>query len=462
MRYISKYSWVKYRYSFGERKRSLLREPWAGGVVLILCVIVAIVLANLDATRELYHSVLSANITFNLSSHSGGINISYPEHLTIEKFINDGLMVIFFFGVGLEIKREVLSGQLSSMKKALLPVIAAVGGMIVPAIIYTFFNQSGPAAGGWGIPMATDIAFAIGIMSLMGDKVPVSLKIFLTALAIADDLGAIIVIALFYGGTINWFLLGLALILMVIIYMFNRLGERRLVFYLIPGLIVWSLFYYSGIHATLAGVLMAMLVPTSPRYSKQHLLRQADNIERSIVEAAREDNEESNERYHEKLRELGHLSYGSIGMSHIFEKILSPQITFVILPIFAIANAGVALSSESMNIFASTAGGGSIGTGIFFGLVLGKPLGIFIASYLAIKCKIADMPENATWKMLFAVACLGGIGFTMSIFVDTLAFGAVSSQFVDEGKMAILFGSIASALLGVLLINIFSKRERYE
>lgn len=460
MRYISKYSWVRYRYSFAERKRSLLSEPWAGGVVLILCVVVAILLANWTATQELYHSILGAHMTFNLSSSSGGVNISYPENLTVEKFINDGLMVIFFFGVGLEIKREVISGQLSSVKKAILPVIAAFGGMIVPALLYSMFNNGTMAAGGWGIPMATDIAFAIGIMSIMGDKVPVSLKIFLTALAIADDLGAIIVIALFYGGTINWLLLGIAAVIMMFIYMLNRLGERRLLYYLIPGIVVWSLFYYSGIHATLAGVLMAMLVPTTPRYSKQYLLRQADNIEHEIVESASEVGEEAEEKYHDKLRELGHLSYGSIGMSNMLETILSPQVTFIILPIFALANAGVVINPEALNIFATAPDGGSIGMGIFFGLLLGKPIGIFLASFLAIKCKIADMPSDASWKMMIAVACLGGIGFTMSIFVDTLAFGGVSQQFVDEGKIAILFGSVASALLGVILINLFAKKSK--
>ncbi len=458
MSYISKFSWVRYRYKMGERSNNLLKEPWAGGVVLVLCVIVALLLANLEATREWYHAILSANLSFNITSHEG-LNIVFPKDLTVEKFINDGLMVIFFFGVGLEIKREVMFGQLSSPRKAILPVIAAVGGMVVPAIVYALFNNGTPTAGGWGIPMATDIAFAIGIMSILGDRVPLSLKIFLTALAIADDLGAIIVIALFYGGTINWFCLLVAFAIMVLIYFMGKLGERRLMYYLIPAIVVWSLFYYSGIHATLAGVLMAVLVPTQPRYSRLHLLKQSDRIEAKIVTAAEEGDEE---KYHSHLRELGHLSYGSIGMSDILESILSPYITFLILPIFALANAGVAINPSDLNIFASASTGGSIGMGIFFGLLLGKPIGIFIASWAAIKLKLAEAPENATWLMLFAVACLGGIGFTMSIFVDTLAFGEVSKVFVDQGKIAILFGSVASALLGVVLINIFSKNNTNE
>ncbi len=456
MRYISKFSWVRYRYAFGERSRHLLKEPWAGGVVLVLCVIVALLLANLEATRHWYHAFLSANLSFNITSHDG-FNVTFPQDLTVEKFINDGLMVIFFFGVGLEIKREVMSGQLSSFRRAILPVIAAVGGMVVPAIIYTIFNGGTPTAGGWGIPTATDIAFAIGIMSILGDRVPLSLKIFLTALAIADDLGAILVIAIFYGGAINWVALLSAFVLMVLIYFMSRLGERRLLYYLLPAIVVWSLFYYSGIHATLAGVLMAVLVPTKARYTPPHLLRQSNRLEDRIVKAARAGDHDA---YYGSLSELGHLSYGSIGMSHLLESILSPYITFVILPIFALANAGVLINVDDLNIFAHGAGGGSIGMGIFYGLVLGKPLGIFIASWLAIKFKLAEMPSDASWRMIFAVACLGGIGFTMSIFVDTLAFGAVSMEFVDQGKIAILFGSFASALLGVLLISIFSNKNR--
>ncbi len=458
MRYISKFSWVRYRYKIGEHRNNLLKEPWAGGVVLVLCVIVALLLANLEATRDWYHAILTADLSFNITSHNG-LNIAFPKELTVEKFINDGLMVIFFFGVGLEIKREVISGQLSSFRKALLPVIAAVGGMLVPALFYAIFNHGTPTSGGWGIPMATDIAFAIGIMSILGDRVPLSLKIFLTALAIADDLGAIIVIAVFYGGALNWFCLLCALAIMVGIYFMSKLGERRLLYYLFPAIVVWALFYYSGIHATLAGVLMAVLVPTKPRYSQLHFLKQSERIETQIAQAVKDGDHEA---YHSNLRDLGHLSYGSLSMSHILESLLSPYITFVILPIFALANAGVAINPEDLNIFAANSTGGFIGMGIFFGLLLGKPIGITIASWLAIKFKLAEAPSNGSWMMLFAVACLGGIGFTMSIFVDTLAFGEVSKIFVDQGKIAILFGSIASALLGVILINLFAKNHENE
>lgn len=458
MKYISKFGWIRYRYIFGERKRHFLNEPWAGGIILIVCVVIALVLANLEVTSHWYHNLLSSHISFNITS-GDGLNLEFPQNLTVEKFINDGLMGIFFFGVGLEIKREVMIGQLSSFRRAILPVIAAFGGMLVPAMIYTYFNPEAPTAAGWGIPTATDIAFAIGIMSVLGNKVPLSLKIFLTALAIADDLGAIIVIAVFYGSTINWICLTIAFALIGLLYFIKQLGERRLIYYIFFAIVIWSLFYYSGIHATLAGVLMAVLIPVRPRYNKSHFLRQSKRIEANIISSANNEEEEE-EIYHSQLASLGHLSYGAIGMSHFLESKLAPYITFLILPIFALANAGVGINVEDLNIFTKNAGGCSIGMGIFFGLVIGKPLGIFLTSWIAVKLKIAEMPSNATWNMLFAVACLGGIGFTMSIFVDTLAFNSVSKGLVDQGKIAILFGSLASALLGILLINIFNKRNK--
>ncbi len=459
MRYISKYSWVRYRYNFNERSRNLLAEPWAGGVTLLIFVVIAMLLANLPWTAEAYHRILTTDISLAIQSQGETFNLTYPRDMTVEKFINDGLMMIFFFGVGLEIKREILHGQLSSFQKAILPVLAAVGGMLVPALIYWLFNDGSMTANGWGIPMATDIAFAIGILSILGDKVPVSLKIFLTALAIADDLGAIIVIAMFYGGAINWWCLGAAAILVGLIYIMNRAGERRLMYYVVPALVIWSLFYYSGVHATLSGVVMAMLIPSQPRYSKKYFLRQADHIEAKIVAAAKVEGSELDETYHEELRNMGRLSYGSIGMSHELEHILAPYVTFVIMPIFALANAGVHINPDHLNIFAIAADGGSIGCGIFFGLMLGKPIGIFLTSWLAVKLRLAAMPEGATWKMLFAVACLGGIGFTMSIFVDTLAFAKDGLEFIDAGKIAILAGSMAAALFGIVLINIFAKKK---
>lgn len=454
---LSRFGFVKRRHILSQQGASFLQAPWAGGIVLIVCVIIAMLLANLPATSEIYHHLLHMELGLYVDGEL------FPRGMNIEKIVNDGLMVVFFFTVGLEIRREISDGELSTPKKAILPVVAAMGGMIVPAIIYAAFNGGTDVSNGWGIPMATDIAFAIGIMSLLGNRVPLSLKVFLTALAVADDLGAILVIALFYGETPNLMLLGIALLIMVGIYIMRRLGEFRMIAYLIPACVVWILFYYSGVHATISGVAMAMLIPTKPRYSRSYFLHKADIIERGLknVDSIENENEAEEQRLY-YLRRMTQISNGSQGMSHRVEHMLMPYVNFVIMPIFALANAGVYISSaEYFNIFEYSAELGSIGMGIFFGLVVGKPLGISLFSWLAVKLGIADKPAGASWLMLLAVACLGGIGFTMSIFVDNLAFDKATHQaFIDMGKIAILIASTVAALLGTLLISLESKREK--
>ena len=413
-------------------------------------------LANLLATAEFYHKMLHMELGFWIDGEL------FPESMTVEKFVNDALMVIFFFTVGLEIRREMSHGQLSTPKKAILPIIAALGGMLCPALIYACFNLGTESISGWGIPTATDIAFAIGIMSLLGDRVPISLKVFLTALAVADDLGAILVIALFYGQTPNLLLLSIAILIMVGIYFMRRMGEYRVAAYLIPACVVWILFYYSGVHATISGVAMAMLIPTTPRYSRSYYLHKADIIERGLKNAdyIEDENKAQEERtyYFNRMKQI---SNGAESMSHRVEHLLMPYVNFLIMPIFALANAGVHIESvEYFNIFEYSAELGSIGMGIFFGLVLGKPLGISLFSFLAIKLGVAECPAGATWKMLFAVACLGGIGFTMSIFVDNLAFDAATHlDLINKGKISILLASTAAAILGMLLIIILSKKQ---
>lgn len=454
---LSRFGFVKRRHILSQQGASFLQAPWAGGIVLIVCVIIAMLLANLPATSEIYHHLLHMELGLYVDGEL------FPRGMNIEKIVNDGLMVVFFFTVGLEIRREISDGELSTPKKAILPVVAAMGGMIVPALIYAAFNAGTDVANGWGIPMATDIAFAIGIMSLLGNRVPLSLKVFLTALAVADDLGAILVIALFYGETPNLLLLGIALLIMVGIYIMRRLGEFRMIAYLIPACVVWILFYYSGVHATISGVAMAMLIPTKPRYSRSYFLHKADIIERGLkdVDSIENENEAEEQRLY-YLRRMTQISNGSQGMSHRVEHMLMPYVNFVIMPIFALANAGVYISSaEYFNIFEYSAELGSIGMGIFFGLVIGKPLGISLFSWLAVKLGIADKPAGASWLMLLAVACLGGIGFTMSIFVDNLAFDKATHQaFIDMGKIAILIASTVAALLGTLLISLESKHEK--
>lgn len=454
---FSKFGRVKRNHILSQYGRNFLHAPWAGGIVLIVCVVVAMLLANLPATSHLYHRLLHMELGLWIDGNL------FPENMNLEKFVNDGLMVVFFFTVGLEIRREISHGELSTPKKAILPVVAALGGMLAPATIYALFNAGTAVANGWGIPTATDIAFAIGIMSLLGDRVPISLKVFLTALAVADDLGAIFVIALFYGETPNMVLLGIALVIMVGIYIMRRMGEFRMLAYLIPACIVWILFYYSGVHATISGVAMAMLIPTQPRYSHSYFLHKADIIERGIKSLEGEENQnEAEEQRLYYLRRMTQISNGSQGMSHRMEQLLMPYVNFIIMPIFALVNAGVHIpSAEYFNIFEYSPELGSIGMGIFFGLVVGKPLGISLFSFLAVKLGVADRPAGSTWAMLVAVACLGGIGFTMSIFVDNLAFDKVTHQeFIDMGKIAILMASTTAALIGAAVITLETRKKR--
>lgn len=457
------YGWVRARYAMNVRRRGLMEAPWAGGVALLVCVVVAMLLANLPATKLYYHNLLETDLSLVVKSPGGVIDWAFPRGMTVEGFINDCLMVIFFFTVGLEIKREVVCGHLSSVRRAILPVVAAAGGMIAPALIFALFNHGTPAANGWGIPTATDIAFAVGILSMLGDRVPVSLKIFLTALAIADDLGAILVIALFYGGELHLVCLAIALVILAAVYALNRLGEKRMIFYLVPAVVVWGLFYYSGVHSTLSGVAMALVIPMEPRFSREYFMHKMSWLKDCLVGANPDldgdgvEDDFPNEEHRFHLREMRRLASGSMGMSYRLEHALTPYVTFLIMPIFALANAGVEINSaEYFNIFHVGPETGAVGLGVFFGLMIGKPLGIFLASFAAVKFRVAEMPDGATWCMLLAVACLGGIGFTMSLFVDGLAY--TDAGLIDRGKIAILMGSTAAAVLGSVLIVLFSKK----
>lgn len=462
MQLIPIYAWNKGIRNFQQRNRSFQHQPWAQGVVLLTCVVIALLLANLPFTKEAYRGFLETSLGLNIGLNSGR-TIVFPVGMTVEKFINDILMVIFFFNVGLEIKREVKYGELSSPQKAIMPVIAAFGGVAAPALIYTLVNHGTFASSGWGIPTATDIAFAVGILSILGDKVPVSLKVFLTALAIADDLIAILVVALFYGGAINFQLLGIALVLIAFIILMNKLGEKSELFYFIPGIAIWALFYYSGIHATMSGVVMAFLVPMKPRFTKAYYFRKRAIYRRRLEEydSLQEAGGFPNGPQRHCLRQLSKTSKNCMGLSYRLEHDISPWVNFLIMPIFALANAGVEITDPSyFNVFHFSPEVGSVSMGIFLGLLLGKPIGITIASFLAVKLRLGAMPDKANWKMLFAVACLGGIGFTMSIFVDTLSFGdhpEMMNQMRDMGKIAVLMASLAAGCLGVIMVNLMSK-----
>jgi NhaA family Na+:H+ antiporter len=427
-----------------KKLQHIAHSPWAGGAILVLFVIIALVLANSEATSALYHHILTTPLSLAIGEEGQLFHFS----LDIEKFINDGLMVVFFFVVGLEIKRELLFGQLSSMKQAMLPIVAAVGGMVVPAAIYAIFNVGGEYVNGWGIPMATDIAFAIAILSLMGDKVPAALKVFLTALAIVDDLGAIVVIAIFYTYKINLLCLGLIAVLLIVLCIFRKKGVTQIAPYLGVAVVVWFLFYQSGVHATISGVIMAMMIPNKPRLSKKEFLQRQVELVREFKKHDREGVEVvDNEALHHDLLEMRRVATDSIGMSQRMEHLLHSWITFLVMPIFALANSGVEINSSSLGVFST-----SLGWGILGGLVLGKPIGIFLASWLAVKFKIAVLPKGSHWIPLLGVACVGGIGFTMSIFIDTLAF-AGAPVVAGQAKIVILAASTIAALLGFVVIN---------
>ena len=463
MRLIPIYTWNKGIRNFDIRSRRFGKQPWAQGVILLACVVVAMLLANLPFTKVFYNDFLHTAFTLHIASPDGALNLYIPRDLTVERLINDVLMMVFFFTVGLEIRREIAYGELSSPKKALLPVIAAFGGVVAPALIYTLVNHGTAAASGWGIPTATDIAFAVCILSVLGDKVPVSLKVFLTALAIADDLIAILVVALFYGGAIRLNLLGIALLVIIFIFLLRKLGEKHVFPYLLLALVVWVLFYYSGIHATMSGVVMAFLIPSTPRYNKSQFEHRWLKYTRRFQEFADvPSNAFPNGPQRHCLKKLGKIGKGSMDMTYRLEVALSPWVNFLIMPLFALANAGVEIVDLSyFNMFNFDAVLGSVSMGIFLGLLLGKPLGITLFSWIAIKCKVGEMPAKATWPMFFAVTCLGGIGFTMSIFVDTLSFGdqEMVHAMRDMGKIAVLMGSVCAGALGSILVSLAGRTK---
>ena len=372
----------------------------ASGLILLFSAIIALIISNSELS-SLYFNILDKYIFI-------GIN-SFGLKLTIIHWINDALMAIFFFFVTLEIKREFLQGELSNIKQAMLPIIAAVGGMVVPALIYIFINYGdNETLNGWAIPSATDIAFSLGVLSLLGKRVPLSLKVFLTALAIIDDLGAIIIIALFYSGDLSLKYLSLMLVAFIILLIINKFKVKKFLPYLIVGIFLWDFTHNSGIHATIAGVLLAIAIPHRKKKNDYSLL------------------------------------------IHLEHKI-SPYVAFGIMPLFAFANAGVSLEGLSLMSMMD-----KVPLGIILGLFVGKQLGVFIFSYISIRLKIASMPNNSNWINFYGVGVLTGIGFTMSLFVGNLAF-AENLEYMDGVKIGVLTGSLLSTLFGYFLL-LFSKK----
>lgn len=369
----------------------------SSGIILILCTLAAVIIANSSFGQrfiDFWH--------IKLGFESRGIFLSQ----TLEHWINDGLMAIFFLLIGLEIEREVYIGELSDLKSASLPIAAAVGGMAVPALIYFLLNRGTETQNGIGIPMATDIAFALGVLALLGKRIPASLKVFLTALAIIDDLGAILIIALFYVGDFSFLYLMLALGTFGGLLLLNRLGVRALPFYLIPGVVMWYFMLQSGVHATVAGVLLAFALPfgdgseETPSYRLQHFLHR--------------------------------------------------PVAFGIMPLFALANTGIPLSGRWVESLATPNS-----MGVFAGLLAGKPLGIFLAAFLAVKIKLSQLPREITWQHIIGAGFLGGIGFTMSIFITLLAFS--DPEIVQATKISILISSLLAGLTGFLILS----RQRF-
>lgn len=407
----------------------------AGGLVLVVCSLLAMGWAN-SPWHESYHSFWHTPV----SIAAGPFSLSN----SLQHWINDGLMVIFFFVIGLEVKREVLVGELSSPRRAILPIAAALGGMLVPAGIYLLFTKGTPSQHGWGIPTATDIAFSLGILSIFGKRVPVSLKVFLTALAIADDLGAIVVIALFYGGEIQWLYLGCAMGFFALLLFCNVAGVRSILPYALFGIGgIWLGFLQSGIHATLAGIFAAMAIPARQVMDQRSFAERCRHLVQSFLEPARGPTLQD-EQSQAQIEELLDLADRVDTPLSRLERRLHPWVAFGILPVFALANAGVTL------------GGGQelapdVLAGIVLGLLLGKPIGITLASWLAVKSGYAEKPADMSWPLLHATAWLAGIGFTMSLFVANLAFK--DAAHLETGKIAILCGSTAAGFCGSLILG---------
>ncbi len=410
----------------------------SGGIVLLVFTIIALAWAN-SPWEQYYHEFWHSHMTLALA----GAQLDF----TLHEWINDGLMVIFFFVVGLEIKREVMTGELSSPRKAMLPIAAAFGGMIFPALIYTAFNHGTPEAVGWGTPMATDIAFAIGILALLGDRVPVALKVFLTALAIVDDLGAVLVIAIFYTSDLNLAALLGGFGFLAVMFIMNRAGVRSPLIYFIFAVGLWLCFLHSGVHATIAGVLAAMAIPGRTLIDEDTYLARTSFL---VNACRRPDNEDELGGHYEKVRMLAQnletVAEHVQPPLHRLERVLHPWTSFFIMPLFALANAGVTVGHELAKALESP-----VTLGIILGLVVGKQIGITLFSWGSVKAGWAALPRGVDWKQIYGVGWLGGIGFTMSLFIANLAF--TDPDHLLMGKAGILCGSFLAGICGFVLLH---------
>lgn len=417
-----------------------LHKEASGGILLIICTVIALVWAN-SPLSDSYHHLWHSYLTIDFG------NILVLDY-SIHHWINDGLMAIFFFTVGLEIKRELLVGELSSLQKASLPIAGAIGGMVVPAILYVIFNWGGKGADGWGIPMATDIAFVVGIMALLGSRIPLTLKIFVLALAIADDIGAVLVIAIFYTAEISLTALVIAGIVLILLIILNKLGTISIIPYTILGLILWLAFLKSGVHATIAGVLLAFTIPASSRFNTKEFSDRVKQLIKSFDETGEHWKNVLNnsERQHDVMA-IENSCEKILTPLQRFEHGLHPWVAFFIIPIFALANAGVTLAG--LNFLDALLS--PVSLGIIIGLFIGKQFGIFAFAFIAVKLKLASLPEGTNWKNLYGAGILAGIGFTMSLFIAGLAFN--EPALIDISKIGVLVGSLLSGIVGFIYLK---------
>ncbi len=425
---------------------SFISKSTTGGIVLFVSALIAIILAN-SSFSEWYHHLWEHKIGFYFD---GNTYLNYSIH----HWVNDGLMAIFFFVVGLELKRELIGGELSNPKNAMLPIIAAVGGMVVPALFYTFFNYGTESAHGWGIPMATDIAFALGVLYLLGDRIPLSLKVFLTALAIVDDLGAVMVIAIFYTAEIDYFMLFTGLGFVVFLFLSKAFGIRNTIYYAVIGIFcVWLPFLLSGVHATIASVLVAFTIPADSRVNENAFIGKIKLYLNQFKYA--DQNEKvptlSSEQLH-VLEDMRIVTKDAMTPLQRLEHRMHPFVSFVIMPVFALANAGVTFSNDIFTEVTS-----NVTLGVAVGLIFGKVLGVFGISMAVIKLKIANMPEGLTSRHLFGVGFLAAIGFTMSLFVTNLAFTGPTPELVAEhqlqAKLGIFMASLIAGVIGFIILK---------
>jgi NhaA family Na+:H+ antiporter len=425
--------------------QQFLTTESAGGVLLLAAAVAALTWANMpgDSYEEFWnrHLVLDFDVlTLNES---------------LRDWVNDALMAVFFFVVGLEIKRELLRGELSGRRSAALPVAAAFGGMIVPALIYLAFNP-GEDANGWAIPMATDIAFAVGVLSLLGDRVPLGLKVFLLALAIVDDLGAISVIAIFYTEDLELAWLAGAGVAFALMVALGALGVRYLFVYVIVGVAAWLCVFESGVHATVAGVMLGLLTPITPHYSEKEFDESIANLTADIERADRDPSIDAAETRQVALKEVEDLARDSRPVLDRLEHQLHPWTSWVIIPVFALANAGVELGGGALRDAASS----PVSLGVAFGLIIGKPLGITLFAFAAVRLGVAVLPAAVRWTQIIGAGMIAGIGFTVSILIAELAF--TEPDVVDEAKIGILAGSVIIATFGFVVLRLVARAPARE